>query len=434
VRPDRNNWGPRFGFSYAPRGKFFGENKTVIRGGAGIFFDSFFTNISVNTAATAPNTLGGNILGGPTSRGTSGTFAAIQAIAPISDPANTVFSVPADFRNPQTYQWNLNVQRELPGKFITEVAYVGTRGTRLWNSEQLNPGHPDPFVYPARLNPNRGSIIVRGNRGDSNYHGLQAQVSRNVGRLNVLGAYTFSRAIDNSSDIFATSGGASRWEITNDPRIDRGPSALHHKHRASITWVYDFPSPSHSFLNAVLGGWSSSGSIAFQSGAPETVYLGGWDQNADGEAFNDRPFDGNHAVKVNESDACFSDPTCITGVGFDDGSGNLTDAFQGIPITADQARYVIFDFASGKSGNVRRNSFYLPGTQIYNLSAIKRFKIPFRESQMEFRADFFNAFNHPNEGVNVTGYGDLLSPGIFGNPKTTLGGARTIQLWLKYTF
>src|SRR5262249_21921613 len=196
VRPDRNNWGPRFGFSYAPRGKFFGENKTVIRGGAGIFYDSFFTNISVNTAATAPNTLGGNILGGPggpTSRGTSGTFAAIQAIPPNSNPQNTVFSVPADFRNPQTYQWNLNVQRELPGKFITEVAYVGTRGTRLWNSEQLNPGHPDPFVYPARLNPNRGSIVVRGNRGDSNYHALQAQVSRNVGRLNVLGAYTFSR-------------------------------------------------------------------------------------------------------------------------------------------------------------------------------------------------------------------------------------------------
>ena len=120
VRPDRNNWGPRFGFSYAPRGKFFGENKTVIRGGAGIFYDSFFTNISDNSASGSPNTLGGNIFGGldPNPRGTPNAFAAIAAIAPVVDPINTVESQTSDFRNPQTYQWNLNVQRELPGKLI----------------------------------------------------------------------------------------------------------------------------------------------------------------------------------------------------------------------------------------------------------------------------------------------------------------------------
>jgi Carboxypeptidase regulatory-like domain/TonB-dependent Receptor Plug Domain len=441
VRPDRNNWGPRFGFSYAPRGRFFGENKTVIRGGAGIFFDSFFSNINDNTAATAPNTLGGNIFGGPASRGTSGTFAAISAIAPVSDPTNTVFAVTSDLRNPETYQWNLNVQRELPGKLIAEVAYVGTRGTRLWASEQLNPAVPDLAAgTDDRLNPNRGSIVARANRGDSNYHGLQAEVSRSVGRLTVLGAYTFSRAIDNSSDIFATSGGASRWEITNNPRSDRGPSAFDHKQRVAITWLYAFPSPSNSVLKAILGGWSSTGSVAFQSGAPETVFLGGWDQNGDGEAFNDRPFQGNLAAKVNESLTCLSNPTCNTGVGFNDGSGNLIDfiqaLFQGVtlPVTADQVRYVVYDFASGKNGNVGRNSFYLPGTQTWNLGVIKRFRIPFHESQVEFRGDFFNAFNHPNEGVNVSGYGDLLSPGVFGNPRSTLSGARQIQLWLKYSF
>jgi hypothetical protein len=127
-------------------------------------------------------------------------------------------------------------------------------------------------------------------------------------------------------------------------------------------------------------------------------------------------------------------------VGFNDGSGNLIDfiqaLFQGVtlPVTADQVRYVVYDFASGKNGNVGRNSFYLPGTQTWNLGVIKRFRIPFHESQVEFRGDFFNAFNHANEGLNVTNYGDLLSPGVFGNPRTTLSGARTIQLWLKYSF
>jgi hypothetical protein len=121
-------------------------------------------------------------------------------------------------------------------------------------------------------------------------------------------------------------------------------------------------------------------------------------------------------------------------VGFLDAFGNLTDAFTGAPITANQARYIAFAQGLVQGGNVRRNSFYVPGTEVYNLSAIKRFRIPFRESQMEFRADFFDAFNHPNEGVNVTGYGDLLNPAVFGNPKTTLGDARTIQFWLKYSF
>jgi hypothetical protein len=437
VRPDRNNWGPRLGFSYAPRGRFFGDNKTVIRGGAGIFFDAFFTNISDNTAASAPNTLGGNIAGGPASRGTAGTFAAIAAIAPVSDPTNAVTSVLSDLRNPQTYQWNLNIQRELPGKLIAEVAYVGTRGTRLWANEELNPAVPNLVAgTDNRLNPNRGPIGVRGNRGDSDYHGLQAELRRSVGRLTVLGAYTFSRAIDNSSEVFATSGGTSYWEITNDPRSDRGPSAFHHKHRATITWVYDFPSPGNSVLKTILGGWSSSGAIAFQSGAPETVFLGGWDQNGDLHSANDRPSDGNHAVRLNLSNACVADPTCITGVGFDDGSGNLIDFFQNgvLPVTASQVRYIIFNLASGINGNVRRNSFYLPGTETYNLSAIKRFKLPFRENEIEFRADFFNAFNHPNEGVNVTNYGNLLNRAVFGNARTTLSGARQIQLWLKYSF
>jgi len=69
------------------------------------------------------------------------------------------------------------------------------------------------------------------------------------------------------------------------------------------------------------------------------------------------------------------------------------------------------------------------------LSVIKRFKIPFHESQVEFRGDFFDAFNHANLGANnLNGVGNILNPGVFQNFQTTKSNARTIQLWMKYSF
>jgi Carboxypeptidase regulatory-like domain/TonB-dependent Receptor Plug Domain len=274
VKPYRNAWGPRLGFSYAPRfwEGLFGENKTVIRGGAGVFYDTFFTNISDNTASSVPNTLGGNLFGGPVGgRGIGGALETIAGIAPTASPTSTQEPVVDNLRNPRTYQWNLNVQRELPGKFIAQVAYVGTRGLGLFDNEQFNPrvGGGD------RVNPTFGSMIVRANRGDSNYHGLQAEVTRNVGRLSMRAAYTWSRTIDNASEIFTNTGGSSFWQDVHDPRSDRGPSAFNHTHVAAFTWVYALPGPSNGFLNQVFGGWVTTGSIVLQSGAPETLFFGG---------------------------------------------------------------------------------------------------------------------------------------------------------------
>jgi hypothetical protein len=80
----------------------------------------------------------------------------------------------------------------------------------------------------------------------------------------------------------------------------------------------------------------------------------------------------------------------------------------------------------------------LPGLEQYNLSVIKRFKLPFREGhQLEFRADFLNAFNHMNAGQNnIIGYGNLLNPGfgVLGSKNLTLDGGRSIQVWMKYSF
>jgi len=449
VQPYRNAWGPRLGFAYSPQfwQRLFGQDKTVIRGGAGVFYDSFFTNISNNDAANSPNTLGGTLFGGDVGgRGIANALATIATIGPTADPTNTQEPIIDNLRQPRTYQWNLNVQRELPGKLIAQVAYVGTRGTGLFDNEQFNPGvfSGSPFEL-TRKNPNFGSVIVRANRGDSIYHGMQAQVTRSVGRLSLRAAYTWSRSIDNSSEVFTTTGGSSFWQNLADPRSDRGPSAFNHTNVASFTWVYALPGPSMRYLNQLLGGWSTSGSFIFQSGAPETLFFGGLDVNGDGQG-NDRPSILNPRAPINVSSACLGNPTCVTGIAINDpadlgpGLFDLEQLFFGInggqllPVSSSQVRYVA---NAGQNGNVGRNSIDLPGLEQYNLSVLKNFKIPYRESQLQVRADFLNAFNHFNAGQNnISGYGNLLNPGfgVLGPKYLTLDGGRAIQIWMKYNF
>jgi hypothetical protein len=438
VVADRNNFGPRFGFAYSPRfwQGLLGENKTVIRGGYGMFYDAFFTNISNNTAAASPNATGISVTPGQYSgRGASAPLAIVASASAVPNARTTVTSVARNLVNPLTQQWNLNVQRELPSKMKLELAYVGTRGQRLWANEQLNPR----IDGGARVEPIRGSVVIRGNRGDSNYHGLQTTVTRQTRNFALRGSYTWSRAIDNTSEVFVTSGGASRWQNVFDPRSDRGPSAFNRKHRAVLSYTYEFPQfRDLGLLTYFLGGWSTSGVVSFQTGAPETMYIGGYDQNGDGEAFNDRPSWGNPRAPINYSVSCLSNPSCITGVGYDDGTGTLYDWNTGASAALNQFRYIVtltppFGGTKYANGNVTRNTFVYPGRQDWNLSLVKRVNMPYKEShQFELRMDLFNAFNHPNLGVNNLN-GDINSPDFLNMPITKAGG-RAITLWAKYSF
>jgi Carboxypeptidase regulatory-like domain/TonB-dependent Receptor Plug Domain len=431
VKPARHNFGPRFGFAYTPRfwQSVLGENKTVIRGGWGMYYDAFFTNISNNTAGTFPNTTGGSVIGG-NDRGLQNPLTAIAGIAAEADPSNTVWSVADDLKNPTTHQWNLNVQRELPAAMKMEVAYVGTRGEHLFFNEQWNPRVLETVgTLNPRLVADRGSVLVRANRGDSIYHGLQTTVTRQVGSLAVRGAYTWSRAIDNGSEVFTTSGGTNRWINTNDPHSDRGPSVFNRTHRAVFSYTYEFPSfKDKGVLTYVLGGWATSGVISFQTGAPETVYLGGYDQYGDGEMNNDRPSWGNPKAPLNyNSDS-------ITGIGYDNGTGNLVDYFnRTVGGTVQDFRYILHPKNSGVYGNVTRNTFVYPGRQDWNLSVVKRIHMPYAEGhQFELRLDMFNAFNHPNLGVDSLN-GNVLSPTFLDIPSTKRG-SRNMAIWAKYSF
>jgi len=445
-QPDKNNFGPRFGLAYTPHmwKSLFGQDKTVFRAGFGTFYDVLYSNIGDNNAETPPNTLGGTLVAPGTGRGSPGALQLVSAVTGTLNPLSSVDTVVSNLVNPLSYQWNVNIERALPSNFLLTIAYVGTRGERLFLNEELNPG-----INGVRIDPARGSILARTNLGNSSYNGLDIGLNRSLGRgLMFRAAYTWSKALDNGSDVFTTSGDTTRPQDLFNSSLEKGPSAFDRRQRAVFTWVYQTPRfKTSSVLAQVLSwpvrDWQVSGVFSFQTGAPETVYLGGYDQNGDLSAANDRPNLSNPNAAINYSPVCLANPACITGVGQINPDGSLTDWNTGAPGTAGQFRYIATNVLGiGPNGNLGRNTFYNPGRQDYALSLTRIVRIPrFENHQLEFKAEAFDVFNHPNAGGGTTQDGSTV-PGVSGNidsttfmnKDVTYEGGRSIQLWLKYRF
>jgi outer membrane receptor protein involved in Fe transport len=434
---DKNNFAPRVGIAYTPRfwNRLFGGDKTVIRAGYGIFYDGLFTNILDNTAGGSPNGIAQLTTGKSSQnegRGFGNATVALANLQPVLSAFSAVSTISSNLLNPLTHQWNLDVQRSLPGGFILTTAYVGTRGEHLFVNQEFN-----PFFN----NPDFGSVTVRTNGGDSIYHSGQLLLEHPVKHgLLLRGAYTYSKFIDDQSEVFITSGGSSRSQDITNQHVDRGPSAFDRRHRFTLAYLYELPyvhGHSNAFLtalNAITSGWQSSGTLTFSTGAPQT-FIDGFDAN--GDSFNnDRPSLGNPAVPINYSKACL-DPagTCNTGVGFsfdgttfvdfnssfgfDPATGNFT-------ATRNDFKYVV---VLGKNGNIGRNTFTSPGFQFWNLSAQKSIKVKERYNFI-VRGEFYNTFNHPNLGIPTL----ALTSSNFENTAQTINGGRTVVLWGKFSF
>lgn len=451
---DKNNFAPRVGFSWTPKfwQKFLGNDKTVIRGGAGMFYDGIFTNILDNSASTVPNVQGGTLIApaitapGAPPRGFANATGLLAGLQPVADPTATVNTMATHILNPLTYQWNLNIQRELPGHFVLTTAYVGTRGEHLFTNTQYNPIDPTTGV---RMNPTLGDVLVRTNGGDSNYHSGQVTLDRKFTRgLLLRGAYTYSKFIDDTSDVFTTTGFSSFSQNLFDQKGDYGLSAFDRRHRFVMTYIWDLPyqhdaqSRAMKALSYVTRDWQWAGTLTIQTGAPETI-TDGFDNNGDGRSA-DRPSLGNLAVPINYSPACFtSDPatsTCDSGVGFSLDGVHFVDFntnFGGDPGggtnftgTKDQFRYVVIN---GQLGDVGRNTFIGPGQWFYNTSVQRSFRFMERQS-ITLRMELFNVFNHPNlftdGGVNSFS----VANSNFMNVASTINGNRQVKFWLKYAF
>lgn len=436
-KQDLNNWAPRIGLAYTPQfwQNIFGRDKTVFRLGYGMFYDGLFNNILVNGAASAPNVFGGTIVApSGATRGLANASTLISSITPTVSPTLSVTSVVNNIVSPVTHQWNVNVQRELPWNFILTTAYVGTSGVRLFGNDELN-----YRINGVRINPARGAILARTNNRHSSYHAGQFTLDRRFSQgLLMRATYTFSKTLDNGSEVFTTSGGSSRVQDFTNVAGDKGLSAFHRRHRFALTYVYDIPTVKNegmgwSVLRALIRDWQVSGTYFYQSGAPETIFIGGIDTNNDGNAFNGRPNLGNRNApftSVGIDGALFGVPT-PPGMYFEVQNFLNCDDITILCQAARPASDFRFLVEPGV-GNIGRNTVTTNGRHDTTFGLLRKIKIPFgpETNMLEFRTEFFNPLNHPNRGIQIL---DVLDPD-FNNSEITRFGGREIRFWLKWKF
>ena len=378
MAPDWNNVGPRFGFAWRP--PIAGE--TVLRGGYGIYYTPQISNaifaMAEGAQATAGATLNGNIVGAPNL-----FFGNPFAGAVTNGALNFAVANDEYMRDSYIQQWNLNVQRKLPGNVVLDVGYVGSKGTKLVVTyEDLN--RPIQVVDPrtaglASLNARRPNQLyqrnVRSDKaiGDSIYHSMQVKAERRLSSgLVFLTAYTFSHSISGPSDIGGQVGGGNFIGAPQDVyymRGDRSISGFDVTQRFVQTVLYDLPFARnlHGIARKALDGWQLSTIMTFQSGFPAPVT-----SNIDttGTGISSRP-------------------DWVLGQ-----NGNLpgdqrtwTRWFNTAAFT--QAPFGRFG-TSPRTGAVR-----LPGIENVDFSINKSIKFGERRA-LEFRSEFFNFLKHFN--------------------------------------
>jgi hypothetical protein len=481
VPADKNNFAPRIGFAYSPHfwKSLLGEDATVIRGGFSIAYEPAFFNILGNVQGSAPFsaslTLGANLL--PTSNSPfplpanlSGanirSVASSSGILPLGqlDPRFlTQTQVSSDFHSPFSEQWSLGVQHQFGRNSVAEVRYVGTRGVDLFQNVNGNffigplvNGIPNwlgtginlpsfanllpqgttaqvcvdnPATFPnegtcnGRQFPQAG-ITRRTNDGFSNYHAMQTRYNGRFlnNALSLGAAYTFSKTIDNASEIFAFDiASANAQNPFCIKTCEKGLSQIDRPHAFSLNFLYDVPfmKEQRGFLGHVLGGWQVNGVYVLTSGEPYTPgqFLNGlYGLGNTYLTSGDRPFVGNPNAPVGSVAISQLDAALLYGVDVANLNGfyslnalNSTGAT--IPVTPNDVRFItnlpgtarIFGTPFGNAG---RNILRGPALNQLNASLFKNIKVGERVT-VQLRGEAYNVLNHPNPGYGVNGAGYL---------------------------
>ena len=437
-----NTISPRIGFAWRlPHSKLAVTDHMVLRGGYGIYYSRATGQPFLQLVAGPPFALiRQQVLTGSFADpfGPDLTFPQFPAYSPTT--GRSIMYVDPHYRAPKTQQFGLNLQTDLTHDFLLEVGYVGARGTHQIFAHSQNqallasPSNPirgqttNTTANVALRVPIQGFTAVGLNDidspADSWYHGLEASLTKRFSKgLQFLAAYTFSHAYSNSGQN-TVAGGTGVNGDQNNFDANYGRADFNREHRFVFSYLYQLPSPRgfNSFFNGLLGGWGVAGVTTIQSGLPLT--LTGTNANnifgitsdraqlATGCRYQDLKRKGSTISNLNS----YFNPGCILRNAA--GAASWT-------IIGDDGRATAF--GSSGVGIVEG-----PGQNNTDLVIIKRTSLSkLREgANVEFRTEFFNAFNHPQFGNPSTN----VSSAAFGVISTTSVNPRIIQFGLKVNF
>jgi hypothetical protein len=297
-----HNFSPVLGFAWTPN--IGGDDKTVFRGGFRLAYDPQFYNMFLNVATSAPAVNLATLFG--TGLPTSGFYGTqvipyLQPLAPVGNPGfSDQTQVTSNFHNPYSEQWNFGIQRSFRSNIVGEVRYVGNHGVGEFQALNGNPALGPLIaggfsnVIPAGLTPctnptapgyangnvncNFSNVITYANSASSNYNGLQSQLRIGNWRgLSATGSYTWSHAIDNTSEVYSTIAGGNTVSWAQNPFQTGGPeranSGTDFPNVVAVEIVYAIPAykSQQGLKGHLLGGWEVNTTYRYTSGQPFTV-------------------------------------------------------------------------------------------------------------------------------------------------------------------
>jgi hypothetical protein len=443
IELDKTALEPRIGLAWKP----FGSTKTAVRAGYSIFHDSSWNQGGQGLWENPPFfaesdafafTVGGCASPTAACAGTVGPFDfglnVSNGFTPIftqqPDPATftgTIQSQNLNFKQGRVQQFNLNVEQELPGSVVLTVGYAGARSHHiLVDGSNLNVSSPSACgvvpgytlgcgVAAAPFGPFT-TITATADAGSARYDSLQVKAETKSARhgLYVLLGYTYARNFDSGfNDGLGSSAGVTYWPLPGTTRADWSLSQIQLNHNFTASVLYDLPfgkgkqfgSSWSGPVNAVFGNWQVNVIEKLTSGFPIFVIAS---NNSSGVNLTNN---GNNFVRP--------DQTC--GAKADNQTLNKwfnTQCFA--------------DPAAGELGDAPRAPAYGPRFVNTDFSIIKRFPLAFREgTDLDFRAEFFNLFNHAQFGLPGS---DVDSATNFGVITSTVNNPRLIQFALKLRF